>query len=55
MSKRNSELCGAAMVRRRAVKGANAGGEFWGCSNYPKCRGISSIEKQHFTDAASSV
>ncbi len=30
--------CGGEMVRRKASKGANAGNEFWGCSNYPKCR-----------------
>ncbi|MDZ4300868.1 MAG: hypothetical protein U1C13_04375 [Pseudomonas sp.] len=27
------------MVKRPARRGANAGGEFWGCSHYPKCRG----------------
>jgi len=32
--------CGAAMVKRAASRGANAGSEFWGCSRYPKCRGI---------------
>lgn len=32
--------CGASMVRRTAKRGANAGGQFWGCSNYPGCRGI---------------
>jgi restriction system protein len=32
--------CGASMVRRTAKRGANAGGQFWGCSNYPNCRGI---------------
>lgn len=32
--------CGAAMVKRTASQGANAGSEFWGCSRYPKCRGI---------------
>nr|WP_301002462.1 restriction endonuclease [Capsulimonas corticalis] len=31
--------CGAEMVRRTARRGANAGGEFWGCSQYPRCRG----------------
>lgn len=35
--------CGAAMVRRKATKGANADKEFFGCSTYPKCRGIISI------------
>lgn len=32
--------CGAVMVRRVAKSGANAGNEFWGCPNYPKCKGI---------------
>ena len=32
-------LCGSAMVKRTARKGANAGNEFWGCSAYPGCRG----------------
>ncbi|NQU38512.1 MAG: DUF2726 domain-containing protein [Lentisphaerae bacterium] len=32
--------CGGDMVRRKASKGKNAGQEFWGCSNYPKCRKI---------------
>lgn len=32
-------LCSAAMVRRTARKGANAGAQFWGCSKFPACRG----------------
>ena len=32
--------CASAMVKRKARKGANAGNEFWGCSQFPKCRGI---------------
>jgi len=32
--------CGSAMVLRTARQGANRGGQFWGCSNYPKCHGI---------------
>jgi predicted RNA-binding Zn-ribbon protein involved in translation (DUF1610 family) len=32
--------CGATMVKRKATKGENAGREFWGCSNFPQCRGI---------------
>lgn len=35
--------CGAAMVRREAKRGANAGNVFWGCSAYPSCKGIRSI------------
>lgn len=36
--------CGAKMVKRKATKGANAGKEFYGCSNFPKCRCIVNIE-----------
>lgn len=32
-------ICGANMVRRVAKKGAKAGHEFWGCSQFPNCRG----------------
>lgn len=32
--------CGASMVLRTARRGGNAGGKFWGCSSYPKCRGV---------------
>jgi restriction system protein len=32
--------CAQAMVRRTAKKGANAGQQFWGCSDYPRYRGI---------------
>lgn len=32
--------CGGEMVKRTAKKGANAGGEFWGCSSYPACKGV---------------
>lgn len=32
--------CGAAMVRRTATKGANAGNQFWGCPRFPACRGV---------------
>ena len=35
--------CGSRMVRRTARRGANAGGDFWGCSRYPACRGIRAI------------
>lgn len=31
--------CSSEMVRRTAKRGANAGNSFWGCSNYPRCRG----------------
>jgi len=32
-------LCSSNMVRRDAKKGANAGKSFWGCSQYPRCKG----------------
>ena len=31
--------CTQPMVRRTARKGTNAGHDFWGCSDYPRCRG----------------
>lgn len=36
-------LCGGDMRRRTAGKGPNAGNEFWGCADYPECRGIVNI------------
>jgi restriction system protein len=35
--------CGSAMLRRMARRGPNAGGEFWGCSTFPTCRGTEPI------------
>jgi hypothetical protein len=35
----NCPECGASMIKRKARRGANAGGDFWGCSTYPKCKG----------------
>jgi hypothetical protein len=32
--------CGGEMLLRTAKKGANAGNQFWGCSNYPNCRSM---------------
>ncbi|MDB5965521.1 MAG: restriction endonuclease [Polaromonas sp.] len=34
--------CGAAMLKRIAKKGGNAGSQFWGCSTYPACKGTRS-------------
>ena len=36
--------CGSGMILRTAKRGANQGGKFWGCSRYPECRGILSIQ-----------
>ena len=35
-------VCNALMVKRLARRGVSAGSSFWGCSNYPKCRGHAS-------------
>ncbi len=35
--------CGAPMVLRTARQGARAGKQFYGCSNYPRCRGIVNV------------
>ena len=36
---RKCPKCGNQMVLRTARQGPNAGGEFWGCSSFPKCNG----------------
>jgi hypothetical protein len=32
--------CGSPMVQRRARRGRRSGSTFWGCSRFPRCRGI---------------
>ena len=32
--------CGKKMLRRQAKNGKNAGKEFWGCTEYPKCKAV---------------
>jgi restriction system protein len=36
-------FCKKSMVTKLARTGKNAGGHFWGCVDYPKCRGIRPI------------
>lgn len=36
--------CGSAMVERVARRGPQAGGRFWGCSDFPACRGTRKID-----------
>lgn len=31
--------CGRTMVRKIARRGRNAGGQFWGCPSFPRCKG----------------
>jgi restriction system protein len=33
-------VCGSGMVRRVAKRGHSAGQSFWGCSQYPPCKGM---------------
>jgi hypothetical protein len=40
---RSCPKCGAEMVKRTVKNGDKAGNQFWGCSEYPKCRTIQSI------------
>lgn len=35
--------CGGQMTLRTAKTGKNAGNSFWGCANYPKCKGTLQI------------
>lgn len=35
--------CGGMMKMRTARRGANAGGQFWGCAGFPKCRGVRAV------------
>jgi DNA topoisomerase-1 len=36
--------CGGSMVLRQAFRGRGKGNMFWGCANYPSCRGIVSAD-----------
>jgi ATP-dependent DNA helicase RecQ len=48
--------CGSNMVLRTARRGSNAGNRFYGCSNYPRCKGTLPFNAQvNLHDAASNV
>ncbi len=36
--------CNSPMVLRTARRGSNAGSQFYGCSRFPQCRGIRSVD-----------
>jgi len=36
--------CGSSMVLRTAKRGSKIGSQFWGCPNYPRCRGVRQYE-----------
>ncbi len=38
-------ICNSGMVVRIAKQGFNAGGEFWGCTKFPNCRGTASVPR----------
>lgn len=38
--------CGGNLVLRTAAKGNHVGNQFWGCTNYPKCRYTRNLEKE---------
>jgi restriction system protein len=40
---RTCPKCGRPMVLREAKQGARAGQAFWGCSGFPKCRGVRAL------------
>ncbi|MBR4327616.1 MAG: topoisomerase DNA-binding C4 zinc finger domain-containing protein [Bacteroidales bacterium] len=31
------------MIKHVAKRGANSGREFWGCANYPNCKGTKNL------------
>ena len=35
--------CGSPMVLRTALRGDNIGTHFWGCPNFPSCKGIKNV------------
>ena len=35
--------CGGELILRTAKKGQNSGNQFYGCSNFPKCRYIKNL------------
>ncbi len=49
--------CGSKMILRTAKSGANAGGQFWGCPNFPRCRFVVAVKADQPSEipAASSL
>lgn len=45
-SKVKCPICGGSMSLRTARVGKNAGGKFWGCKRFPRCKGT----KTHYPD-----
>jgi restriction system protein len=36
-------VCGKVMILRTARHGQNAGNQFWGCPDYPRCKGVRQV------------
>jgi len=36
-------VCGKVMILRTARRGQNAGNQFWGCPDYPGCKGVQQV------------
>lgn len=43
-------VCGKGMVLREAKKGKTEGKKFWGCTQFPKCRGVVELDKKISVD-----
>ena len=48
-------VCDASMTLRTARQGRNAGGQFWGCSRYPDCKGTRNLDDEHAPVQASTT
>lgn len=43
ISSQSCPKCGSLMLLRESRKGVNIGEKFWGCTNFPKCRGTVNV------------
>ncbi|MHA1920876.1 MAG: topoisomerase DNA-binding C4 zinc finger domain-containing protein, partial [Promethearchaeota archaeon] len=51
MAKVKCPRCGANMMLRTARRGRNKGNKFYGCSNYPRCKEIVSLDEANTSQA----
>jgi len=47
--------CKGELIKRIATKGGHAGQEFWGCSNFPKCKFIKTEEQTAESQSGSNL
>jgi very-short-patch-repair endonuclease len=47
--------CGGELIKRVATKGQYAGQEFWGCSNFPKCKFAKKAEQTAESQSGSNL